>query len=157
MENHNNKEHKKYTTFLFMCICSAISMYITMYFNTYEISHIYFSWTRLYMTLIGVSGMAIIMFLFMRKMYTNKIKNMTIIGVSLLVMGLSTFLVRTQTSINDIAWMRAMIPHHSIAILTSNNANINDPEVKKLANDIIKAQEREILQMKKMIKRLENE
>ncbi|MGB2761633.1 MAG: DUF305 domain-containing protein [Maribacter stanieri] len=157
MEHPEKNENQKYTTFLLMCICSGLSMYITMYFNTYEISHIYFSWTRLYMTLIGVSGMAIIMFLFMRKMYTNKIKNMTIVGVSLLIMGLSTFLVRNQLPINDIAWMKAMIPHHSIAILTSTNANINDPEVQKLADDIIKAQEREIMQMKEMIKRLENQ
>lgn len=157
MEHPEKNENQKYTTFLLMCICSGLSMYITMYFNTYEISHIYFSWTRLYMTLIGVSGMAIIMFLFMRKMYTNKIKNMTIVGVSLLIMGLSTFLVRNQFPINDIAWMKAMIPHHSIAILTSTNANINDPEVQKLADDIIKAQEREIMQMKEMIKRLENQ
>tara|TARA_R110002167_G_scaffold127003_3_gene308227 strand:+ start:486 stop:959 length:474 start_codon:yes stop_codon:yes gene_type:complete len=157
MEHLEKNENQKYTTFLLMCICSGLSMYITMYFNTYEISHIYFSWTRLYMTLIGVSGMAIIMFLFMRKMYTNKIKNMTIVGVSLLIMGLSTFLVRNQLPINDIAWMKAMIPHHSIAILTSTNANINDPEVQKLADDIIKAQEREIMQMKEMIKRLENQ
>ena len=82
---------------------------------------------------------------------------MTIVGVSLLIMGLSTFLVRNQLPINDIAWMKAMIPHHSIAILTSTNANINDPEVQKLADDIIKAQEREIMQMKEMIKRLENQ
>lgn len=157
MEHLEKNENQKYITFLLMCICSGLSMYITMYFNTYEISHIYFSWTRLYMTLIGVSGMAIIMFLFMRKMYTNKIKNMTIVGVSLLIMGLSTFLVRNQLPINDIAWMKAMIPHHSIAILTSTNANINDPEVQKLADDIIKAQEREIMQMKEMIKRLENQ
>ena len=157
MEHLEKNENQKYTTFLLMCICSGLSMYITMYFNTYEISHIYFSWTRLYMTLIGVSGMAIIMFLFMRKIYTNKIKNMTIVGVSLLIMGLSTFLVRNQLPINDIAWMKAMIPHHSIAILTSTNANINDPEVQKLADDIIKAQEREIMQMKEMIKRLENQ
>ncbi|SFR51251.1 DUF305 domain-containing protein [Maribacter stanieri] len=157
MEHPEKNENQKYTTFLLMCICSGLSMYITMYFNTYEISHIYFSWTRLYMTLIGVSGMAIIMFLFMRKMYTNKIKNMTIVGVSLLIIGLSTFLVRNQLPINDIAWMKAMIPHHSIAILTSTNANINDPEVQKLADDIIKAQEREIMQMKEMIKRLENQ
>jgi len=157
MEHPEKNENQKYTTFLLMCICSGLSMYITMYFNTYEISHIYFSWTRLYMTLIGVSGMAIIMFLFMRKMYTNKIKNMTIVGVSLLIMGLSTFLVRNQLPINDIAWMKAMIPHHSIAILTSTNANINDPEVQKLADDIIKAQEREIMQMKEMIKRQENQ
>ncbi|WP_282178418.1 DUF305 domain-containing protein [Maribacter stanieri] len=157
MEHPEKNENQKYTTFLLMCICSGLSMYITMYFNTYEISHICFSWTRLYMTLIGVSGMAIIMFLFMRKMYTNKIKNMTIVGVSLLIMGLSTFLVRNQLPINDITWMKAMIPHHSIAILTSTNANINDPEVQKLADDIIKAQEREIMQMKEMIKRLENQ
>ena len=157
MEHLEKNENQKYTTFLLMCICSGLSMYITMYFNTYEISHIYFSWTRLYMTLIGVSGMAIIMFLFMRKIYTNKIKNMTIVGLSLLIMGLSTFLVRNQLPINDIAWMKAMIPHHSIAILTSTNANINDPEVQKLADDIIKAQEREIMQMKEMIKRLENQ
>ena len=50
-----------------------------------------------------------------------------------------------------------MIPHHSIAILTSKNADISDPEVKKLANDIIKAQEKKIIEMKKMIERLEKE
>jgi len=92
------------------------------------------------MTLIGVSGMAIIMFLFMRNMYKNKQKNRAIIGISLLLMGLSTYLVRTQLPIEDVKWMRAMIPHHSIAILTSSQAAIKDPEVKKLAEDIIKAQ-----------------
>lgn len=146
-----------YTKFILMLICSAISMYITMYFNTYEFSHVYFSWTRMYMTFIGIGGMAIIMFLFMRKMYTNKIKNTGIIIGSLLLMSVSTLLVRQQTPIEDVRWMRAMIPHHSIAILTSKNAEISDPEVKELANDIIKAQEREITEMKKMIERLENQ
>jgi len=139
-----------------MLICSAISMYITMYFNTYELSHVYFSWTRMYMTLIGIGGMAIIMFLFMRKMYTNKVKNIAIILGGLILISVSTALVRQQKPIEDVRWMRAMIPHHSIAILTSKNANISDPEVRELANDIIKAQEREIMEMKKMIKRLEN-
>ena len=128
-----------------------------MYFNTYEFSHVYFSWTRMYMTLIGIGGMAIIMFLFMRKMYKNKVKNTAIIVVSLLLMSVSTILVRQQVPVEDVRWMRAMIPHHSIAILTSKNADISDPEVKKLADDIIKAQEREITEMKKMIRRLENE
>lgn len=146
-----------YTKFILMLICSAISMYITMYFNTYEFSHVYFSWTRMYMTLIGIGGMAIIMFLFMRKMYTNKVKNTAILVGSLILMSVSTVLVRQQIPVEDVRWMRAMIPHHSIAILTSKNADISDPEVKELANDIIKAQEREITEMKKMIERLENQ
>jgi hypothetical protein len=146
-----------YTKFILMLICSAISMYITMYFNTYELSHVFFSWTRMYMTLIGIGGMAIIMFLFMRNMYTSKLKNTMLVIGSLLLMGVSTVLVRQQIPIDDVKWLRAMIPHHSIAILTSNKANIKDPEVKKLAEEIIKAQEEEIAEMKRMIERLENE
>ncbi|MGI9528007.1 MAG: DUF305 domain-containing protein [Weeksellaceae bacterium] len=149
--------NSKYTNFILMLICSAISMYITMYFNTYELSHVFFSWTRMYMTFIGIGGMAIIMFLFMRKMYTDKIKNIAIILGSVVLMIASTFLVRQQIPIDDVKWMRAMIPHHSIAILTSNKAELKDPEVKKLAEEIIKAQEREIAEMKKMIERLEKE
>ncbi|EAR15054.1 hypothetical protein RB2501_12027 [Robiginitalea biformata HTCC2501] len=132
-------------------------MYVTMYFNTYEFSHVFFSWTRLYMTLIGIGGMAIIMFLFMRHMYKNKQKNIAVILVSVLLMVVSTYLVRQQIPIGDVKWMRAMIPHHSIAILTSNRADLKDPEVKKLAEEIIKAQEREIAEMKRMIERLEND
>ncbi|UAB74852.1 DUF305 domain-containing protein [Mesoflavibacter sp. SCSIO 43206] len=145
----------KYTKFLLMLICSAISMYITMYFNTYQLDHVFFSWTRMYMTLIGVGGMSIIMFLFMQHMYKNKSKNIIIVLGSLFLMAVSTFMVRNQIPVNDVKWMKAMIPHHSIAILTSNNADLKDPEVKKLAEEIIKAQEKEIKQMKAMIKRLE--
>ena len=145
----------EYTKFLLMLICSAISMYITMYFNTYQLDHVFFSWTRMYMTFIGIGGMSIIMFLFMQHMYKNKSKNIIIVLGSLFLMAVSTFMVRNQIPVNDVKWMKAMIPHHSIAILTSNNANLKDPEVKKLAEEIIKAQEKEIKQMKAMIKRLE--
>ncbi len=95
--------------------------------------------------------MAIIMLLFMWKMYENKTLNKIILGVSVLVFAGSLFMVRSQTTVSDVAWMKAMIPHHSIAILTSKRANLKDPEVKKLANDIIEAQEKEIEQMKKLI------
>ncbi len=109
------------------------------------------------MTLIGLGGMAIIMFLLMKDMYKNKMKNTMIVIGSLLMMTLATLLVRTQVPIDDVKWMKAMIPHHSIAILTSGRADIKDPEVKKLAEDIIETQKREIAEMKKMIERLENE
>jgi len=148
---------KNYTKFTLMLICSAISMYITMYFNTYELSHVFFSWTRMYMTFIGIGGMAIIMFLFMKNMYSNKTKNLTIVLGSLILMSVSTYLVRKQFPIEDVKWMKAMIPHHSIAILTSTRAELKDPEVKQLAQEIIEAQRKEIKEMKLMIKRLENE
>lgn len=150
-------ELSRYTKFFLMLLCSGLSMYLTMYFNTYELDHVFFSITRLYMTLIGMAGMAIIMFLFMKSMYTSKRKNRMIVGLSLMTMGVCTFLVRTQKPIGDIGWMKAMIPHHSIAILTSERAAIKDPEVKELSQEIIKAQKKEIAQMKKMIERLESD
>lgn len=141
-----------------MLACSFIAMYVTMYLNTYDIDHVWFSLTRFFMTCLGISSMAVIMWLFMRKMYTNKRKNIAILAGSTLLFVSALGLVRSQSPIiGDILWMKAMIPHHSIAILTSERADIKDPEVKQLADDIIKAQRKEIEQMKKMIKRLENE
>ena len=49
-----------------------------------------------------------------------------------------------------------MIPHHSIAILTSERANIEDIRVKTLANEIIEAQRREIKEMKWLLEDIEN-
>ena len=149
-------EKSNYTKFVFMLLASFIAMYITMYLNTYEFNHVYFSLTRFYMTCLGISTMAIIMFVAMRKMYTNKKKNIAIVFGSILLFSSSLILVRTQKPIvGDVLWMKAMIPHHSIAILTSSRADIKDPEVKKLAEDIIKAQKKEIDEMKKMIERLQ--
>ncbi len=158
--NHTNtnSEGKKYTKFILMLACSFIAMYITMYLNTYALDHVYFSLTRFYMTCLGISAMAIIMLLFMIKMYNNKKKNIAIILGSIVLFTAALILVRTQKPIiGDVLWMRAMIPHHSIAILTSERADIQDPEVKKLANDIIEAQKKEIEQMKMMLERLEDD
>ena len=136
---------------------SFVAMYITMYLNTYEIDHVYFSLTRFYMTCLGISTMAVIMLSLMLKMYKNKKKNIAIYAGSLILFLGALGLVRAQAPvIGDVLYMKAMIPHHSIAILTSKRADIDDPEVRKLADEIIKAQEKEIAEMKKMIKRLEN-
>lgn len=141
-----------------MLACSFVAMYITMYFNTYTIDHVYFSLTRFYMTCLGISAMAVIMWFFMRSMYTNKKNNIAILVGSFMLFIMALGLVRSQKPIiGDLLWMKAMIPHHSIAILTSERAAIQDPEVKQLAEDIIKAQREEIEEMKKLIKRLEND
>lgn len=158
MEHYKNRDEKGYyTKFVWMLVLSFIAMYITMYFNTYELSHVYFSLTRFYMACMGISLMALIMWFFMRKMYQNKKKNRIIFLSSALFFITSLVLVRSQSPIiGDVLWMKAMIPHHSIAILTSERAALSDPEVKKLADDIIKAQKKEIEAMKLMIIRLEN-
>lgn len=161
MNSEDNKQHKKssnYLRFFLMLGLSFIAMYITMYFNTYEFNHVYFSLTRFYMTCLGISAMAVIMLSLMLKMYKNKRKNIAIYAGSLILFVSALGLVRVQSPIvGDLLYMKAMIPHHSIAILTSKRADIKDPETKKLAKEIIEAQEREIVQMKKIIYRLENE
>ena len=159
MENSNTHSKKgNYKTFFIMLGCSFITMYITMYLNSYAIDHVYFSLTRFYMTCLGISTMAVVMWFFMRKMYQDKKKNIAILIGSLVLFVSALSLVRMQKPIiGDILWMKAMIPHHSIAILTSERADIKDPEVKQLAEDIITAQKKEIEEMKAMIKRLENE
>lgn len=92
-----------------------------------------------------------IMLVFMWSMYKNKVLNIVIIGVSLITFAGSLWLVRSQESVYDISYMKAMIPHHSIAIMTSERAHIKDPRVRKLADGIIEAQLREIGEMKALI------
>ncbi len=147
---------KKYGKFLVMIGVSTVIMFYMMYFNVYALDHIFFSQTRLFMALMMGAMMAIIMLLFMWKMYDNKKMNIGILVVSVVLFFGSLFMVRSQTAVGDTAWMKAMIPHHSIAILTSKNADLSDPRVKELAEKIIDAQEKEIKEMKELIEELEN-
>lgn len=145
-----------YTKFIITLILSFIAMYITMYMNTYEWDHVWFSLTRFYMALLGICAMAVIMLTMMMGMYKNRKKNIAIYAGSLVIFLSALGLVRAQIPVGDVLWMKAMIPHHSIAILTSKRAEITDPEAQKLAKEIIEAQQREIAEMKKIIYRLEN-
>ncbi|MFZ8764005.1 DUF305 domain-containing protein [Enterococcus diestrammenae] len=146
---------KKYLKFFVMILVSTVAMFFMMYLNLYALSHFYFSQTRGFMALLMGAAMAILMLLFMWKMYANKKANVAILVASLLVFGGSLFMVRSQTAVDDVAWLKAMIPHHSIAVLTSSRADLTDPEVKALAEEIIETQEEEIEKMKELIKRLE--
>ncbi|MCM4156629.1 DUF305 domain-containing protein [Gramella sp. AN32] len=162
MNSEENKQHKmsgnNYGNFFLMLGLSFVAMYITMYLNTYEWDHVYFSLTRFYMVCLGIAAMAVIMLSLMLKMYKNRKKNIAIYVGSLVLFVAALGLVRAQRPIiGDVLYMKAMIPHHSIAILTSKRADLQDPETKKLAEEIIEAQKREIAQMRKIIYRLENE
>ncbi|MFP5390750.1 MAG: DUF305 domain-containing protein [Gammaproteobacteria bacterium] len=145
----------KYTTFAQMIAAGTIIMFGLMYLNVYSDDHIFFSETRAFMALIMGATMAIVMLAFMWKMYPNKGVNVGILIGSLVVFLGALWLVRSQATVGDVAYMRAMIPHHSIAILTSERANITDPRVRKLADGIIAAQKKEIGEMKEYIRDLE--
>ncbi|PHR14933.1 MAG: DUF305 domain-containing protein [Aequorivita sp.] len=155
MKNDFKTKENPYTTFILMLAASFMAMYITMYLNTFEMNHVYFSLTRFYMTCLGISAMSLIMFFFMKKMYKNRKKNTAILLGSVLLFSSALFLVRAQKPIGDVLYMKAMIPHHSIAILTSKRAVINDQEVRKLADEIIKVQKNEITEMKNLIDKLQ--
>ena len=145
----------KYSTFAQMIVAATLIMFGLMYLNTYAADHIFFSETRAYMALIMGAVMAVVMLAFMWNMYPNKTTNVSILAGSTVVFFVALWLVRSQTTIDDVAYMRAMIPHHSIAILTSERAKITDPRVRKLADDIIAAQKKEIGEMKAYIEDLE--
>jgi len=149
--------HNPYPKFFLMLAASFVVMYVVMYLNTYEWDHVYFSLMRFYMTCLMIVPMALIMLGFMGSMYPRRGLNLLIGGAGGLLFAIVYFLMRTQSLVNDVRWMEAMIPHHSIAILTSERANIQDPEVRKLADGIITAQKREIGEMKQLIKRLKKQ
>lgn len=147
---------KNYLKYFGMIITSTIVMLFLMYINTYEMTHVTFSETRMYMAFLMGGTMGIIMLGFMLHMLTNRYWNIAIVIVCILIIGTSLFLVRSQTTVDDTSYMKAMIPHHSIAILTSERAKISDPRVRELADEIIAAQRREIAEMKRLIEDLEN-
>ena len=150
----------KYPKFFAMTITSTIVMFGLMYLNTYQLDHIYFSETRAYMALVMGATMAVIMLVFMLVfmlgMYANRAANAAILIGSVVVFAAALWLVRSQATVDEVSWMKAMIPHHSIAILTSERAHISDSRVRKLADGIIEAQRREIGEMKALIKDLES-
>jgi uncharacterized protein (DUF305 family) len=146
-----------YKRFFAMIATSTVVMFVLMYFNTYAFDHVYFSQTRFWMALVMGAAMAIVMLSFMLNMYKDRRMNIAIFAGGALVFVAALWLVRSQQTVDDAAYMRAMIPHHSIAIMTSERAQIRDPRVRQLASEIIEAQRREIAEMKYLIAEVEGE
>ena len=144
-----------YARFAAMIATSTAVMFGLMYLNTYALDHVLFSQTRMWMAFVMGAVMAVIMLGFMWSMYKNRSFNIAILAGAVVVFAGALWLVRSQETVDDVSYMKAMIPHHSIAIMTSERAHIRDPEVRKLADRIIDAQVREIAEMKLHIARLE--
>lgn len=153
MEAHDTA--RPYVRFSAMVATSTVVMFGLMYLNTFEADHLHFSQTRAWMAVVMGAAMSVIMLAFMAHMLKDRRINLGIAVTSVVVFALSLWLVRSQATVDQVSYMNAMIPHHSIAIMTSRRADIQDPRVRKLADEIIEAQVREIGEMKALITELE--
>ncbi|WP_443970409.1 DUF305 domain-containing protein [Sphingobium sp. CR28] len=161
MDKHAQSHHSqggmsmRYSRFAAMIATSTIVMFGLMYLNTYAMSHVGYSQTRTWMAVLMGAVMALIMMGFMWSMYPNRRANSGIAAGAIAVFAGALWLVRSQERVGDVSYMKAMIPHHSLAIMTSERAHIKDPKVRLIADRIIDAQVREIAEMKREIARLE--
>ena len=155
-QQKKHHERRMYLIFGAMIATSTTAMFLLTYTNAYAWDHVRFSEERLYMALLMGSCMAIIMLAFMwMMMYKNVALNIGIIVAALVVGGTALYLSRSQTLVQDENYMKGMIPHHSIAILTSERSEISDVRVRRLADEIIKAQRVEIKEMDWLIRDIE--
>ncbi len=138
---------RMYLRFGAMIATSTVVMYLLTYLNVFDVAHIHFSEERLYMALTMGGAMGVVMMAWMWGMYANRRWNIGVLAASVALAGVATFLSQSQVLVEDSNYMRGMIPHHSIAILTSKRAGIRDVRVRELANEIIEAQRREIAEM----------
>lgn len=157
IENHTDTGHHKgmsgsYIRFLAMIGTSIVVMFFLMYLHSYQIlDHAWFSETRVFMALIMGAAMMVIMLSYMLHMYKSRTANIAIYVSAIVLFGASLWLVRSQVTVSDVDYMEGMIPHHSIAILTSERAQIEDLRVRELADQIITSQRLEIKEMEWLI------
>jgi uncharacterized protein (DUF305 family) len=156
MEHSTEHMHAKhYRVLLVMGIVSFACMYILMYAMVNEFANVYTNVNQFYMAGMMAMPMLIIEVLLMKQMYTNKKLNMLVIVISSLALIGFYMAIRKQVGVTDRQFLKSMIPHHAGAILMCNDANITDPEIKKLCEEIIASQEKEIAQMKAKLKELD--
>ncbi|MBX9243603.1 DUF305 domain-containing protein [Actinotalea ferrariae] len=144
-----------YLRFAAMILTAMVVMYFVMFVGSWELDHVRFSQSRVFMAVTMGGTMGLIMLAWMLNMYKNARANIAVVAVSLLLLAGGVVLDRSQATVGDTAFMRAMIPHHSLAITRSEQAQIDDVRVCELAVEIIKAQQREIAEMDWLIQDIE--
>jgi hypothetical protein len=155
MQTDKPHNGSNWARFAAMITASTVTMFVLAYSNVHALDHAFFSQTKLWMALMMGMAMTVIMLGFMWGMYQSRVIKMAVMAGALAGFGLFLYLMRSQDTVDDAAWARAMIPHHSIAVLTSRRAEISDPRMRKLADEIIAAQIREIAEMELLLADIE--
>ena len=156
MKSMPNTDKTQYRKLALMVIISFIAMFVLMYSMVDKFANVIPNINQFYMAGLMTAPMIIIEMLLMRSMYMNKKLNLLIIAISTVVLIACFFFIRVQTGVSDRQFLKSMIPHHAAAILMVKGAKISDPEVKKLADDIITAQQKEIEFMNTKLKEMDN-
>ena len=155
-DKQKTHERRMYVRFGLMIATSTVVMFVLMYSNVFALEHVRWSEERFYMALLMAGAMALVMFAFMRSMmYKNRTYNVVLVAAAVLLGAGGLYLSRSQVLVDDQAYMKGMIPHHSIAILTSERADLDDVRVRELADGIIKAQRKEIKEMDWLVEDIE--
>ena len=155
MDQKEQPMHMSWGRFVAMIGTSAFVMFFLMYQLIYSLDHAMFSVSRLVATLVMACVMTVIMLAFMWSMYKGTLTKIIVLGGAALA-GVGLLIVnRSQVLIDDVSFMKAMIPHHSIAINNARKASISDPRVRKLADGIIESQVEEITEMKLLVEDIE--
>ncbi len=144
-----------YRKLLVMVVLSFISMYVLMYSMVDRFANVVPNVNQFYMAMLMTSPMVIIEVLLMRNMYANKKLNTSIVLVSSIVLIAFFMFIRKQTTVSDKQFLKSMIPHHAAAVLMVQETELQDPEIQKLADNIISSQQKEIEFMKAKLKELE--
>lgn len=155
MEQHEKTMQMGWGRFAAMIATSTFIMFFLMYQLVYSLDHAKFSLNRLVSSLIMGAVMAVVMLGFMWPMYKGARVKCAVLACAILLAGVLLYINRGQRLIGDTEFMKSMIPHHSIAINNARKADIRDPRVRKLADDIIAAQVREIREMEALIEDIE--
>lgn len=153
-----SQDHSKqnYLRLLAMAAISYISMFILMYAMVNTFGDALVNFNQFYMAALMVFPMVLIELVLMRAMYASRALNLAIAAFSVVAFAAAWFMIRDQTAIADVQFLKSMIPHHSGALLMCENAKLSDPEITALCNDnILPSQQAEIEQMKRILQRLE--
>jgi hypothetical protein len=151
MDQQRQMKAMSWGRFAAMIATSTFVMFFLMYQLIYSLDHAMFSWNRLIASLVMGCVMTIVMLGFMWPMYRGTRTKIAVLATAALVGVILLSVNRTQAVIEDVAFMKSMIPHHSIAINNARKASISDPRVRELADEIIASQVREIAVMKLLI------
>jgi hypothetical protein len=155
MEPHEDRMQMGWGRFAAMIATSTLIMYFLMYQLIYSLDHATFSVNRLVASLVMGSVMTVVMLGYMWSMYPGTAIKIAVAASAVLVGGVLLYVNRAQSLIGDTEFMKAMIPHHSIAVNNARKADIRDPRVRELADEIIASQMREIRTMELLIEDIE--
>jgi hypothetical protein len=141
--------------FLAMIAVATVAIYALMFLTVVDPTHVEFSQIRLWRALAMGAAVALIVLAFLPSGYRRPAASAGMFVGTVMVLGVSLWMIRSQRTIDDVAYLKAMIPHHSMSVLTSTRARIRDERVRELADEILESRLREIEKMKELISELD--